>query len=270
MKKKMDVTVIMSVYNCEKELPEAIDSILGQTCGNLELIICDDCSTDQTWQVAHSYAVAHPGKILLLKNGRNRGQAYSRNRCILKARGRYIAMMDGDDRCSPLRIEKEMAFLEFHPEYAYVGTWMRMFDHRGFWGEFRYKEKPEPDDYVRRLPFCAASCLFRKEVLLEAGKYNESPRYSRVEDYRMMLSLMAAGFRGYNLQEFLYEYREGEEAYARRKFRYRLHSSRVRFEAIRELGLPVTKAVVALRPVAVGLVPADLYRVIHRILRRAK
>ena len=77
MKKKMDVTVIMSVYNCEKELPEAIDSILGQTCGNLELIICDDCSTDRTWQVAHSYAVAHPGKILLLKNGRNQRTLYS-------------------------------------------------------------------------------------------------------------------------------------------------------------------------------------------------
>ena len=133
MKTDIDVTVIMSVYNCGKYLPEAIESILNQTFRKLEIVICDDCSKDNTFKVAMDYARRNPGRILVLRNGRNRGQAYARNRCIAKARGRYIAIMDGDDSCSPLRIEKEMAFLRANPAYDYVGTWMRLFDDKGFW-----------------------------------------------------------------------------------------------------------------------------------------
>ena len=270
MKTDIDVTVIMSVYNCGKYLPEAIESILNQTFRKLEIVICDDCSKDNTFKVAMDYARRNPGRILVLRNGRNRGQAYARNRCIAKARGRYIAIMDGDDSCSPLRIEKEMAFLRANPAYDYVGTWMRLFDDKGFWGEVRYNKEPDREEYVRTMPYCAASCLFRKEALLAIGKYDEHVKYRRVEDFRMMLSLLTAGYIGYNLQEPLYYYREGAEAYQRRSLRYRFNASRANFEAMKELNLSAANMIHVIRPIAVGMVPKPIYVAVHRTLRRTK
>ena len=270
MKTDIDVTVIMSVYNCGKYLPEAIESILNQTFRKLEIVICDDCSKDDTFKVAMDYALRHPRKILVLRNGRNRGQAYARNRCISKARGRYIAIMDGDDSCSPLRIEKERDFLEAHPGYDYVGSWMRMFDDGGFWGEVRYYNEPDKKEYIRTMPYCAASCLFRKDVLLSIGKYDENKKYRRVEDFRMMLSLLTAGHKGFNLQEPLYYYREGTETYQRRSLRYRFNASRANFEAMKELNLSAANMIHVIRPIAVGLVPKPVYVTVHRALRRTK
>ena len=83
----------MGIYNCEDTLAEAIDCILNQTVSDWELILCDDGSTDGTYDVAKRYRMEYPDHIRLLRNKKNRGLNYTLNRCLKVSRGKYIARM---------------------------------------------------------------------------------------------------------------------------------------------------------------------------------
>ena len=128
------VSIIMGIYNCAATLPEAIDSILTQTFPDWQLVLCDDGSKDNTYTVAKAYQEKFPDKIVLLQNERNMGLNHTLNRCLQAATGEYVARMDGDDISLPPRLEKEVAFLDAHPEYAIVSTPMIFFDESGDWG----------------------------------------------------------------------------------------------------------------------------------------
>jgi glycosyltransferase involved in cell wall biosynthesis len=104
----MKVSIIMTCYNAEIYLKEAIQSCLNQTYLNFELIIIDDGSKDQSLSIIQSY---NDPRIKLLKNGTNMGQSYSRNRAIKESVGEYIAIMDSDDIADSERIEKQINFL---------------------------------------------------------------------------------------------------------------------------------------------------------------
>ena len=115
------ISVIMAVYNGCDTLSEAIQSILNQTYQNIELIICDDASTDDTWELLQTWS-RKDCRIRLLRNPKNEGAAIARNRCIEQARGGYIAIMDADDRSMPRRLELQLAFLEQNREISFVGS----------------------------------------------------------------------------------------------------------------------------------------------------
>ena len=103
------VSVVMPAYNAEKFVGEAITSILHQTYRNLELIIVEDCSIDNTLKEIEKF---HDERIKLLRNPVNKGIAYSTNRGIEVSRGKYIALMDDDDISEPDRIKLQVDFLE--------------------------------------------------------------------------------------------------------------------------------------------------------------
>ena len=258
------VSVLLSAHNCLHTLPEAVESILRQTFTDWELILCDDGSTDGTLQVAEAYAAAYPERIVLLRNPENLGLAASLNRCLAAARGRYIARMDGDDRCSPDRLAAEVQALDRDPALAVVSTDMGCFDEAGVWGTISHPAAPRPIDFLSGVPFCHAACMIRREALTAVSGYSEDRRYQRVEDYHLWVRLYAAGFRGRNLHRTLYWVREDRAAYERRRFRYRVNEVRVRWKAVRCLGLPVAGYLSGLRPLLVGLLPPGLYRYLHR------
>ena len=137
------ISVIMGIYNCADTLEEAIDSILNQTVSDWELILCDDGSTDGTYDVARRYRIQYPDRIRLLRNKKNRGLNYTLNRCLKVSRGKYIARMDGDDRCDFLRFEKELEVFEKEPDIAIVSSDMEFFDETGCWGSISHPEYPE-------------------------------------------------------------------------------------------------------------------------------
>ena len=114
------VSVIMGIYNCGPTLQEAIDSILAQTYSNWELILCDDGSGDNTYAIADEYRRKYPDRIVLLRNESNTGLNHTLNRCLEVATGDYVARMDGDDISLPDRFEKQVMFLDAHPEYTIV------------------------------------------------------------------------------------------------------------------------------------------------------
>lgn len=262
------VSVIMGVYNCGATLPEAIDSILMQTYENWELILCDDGSQDDTYRVAQSYQERFPDKVILIQNQRNMGLNVTLNNCLALATGDYIARMDGDDVSLPLRFEKEVEYLDTHPDCAIVSTPMIYFDENGDWGRGASIENPQKEDLIAGTPFCHAPCMVRSEAYRAVGGYSDDLRTLRAEDYNLWFRLYALGYRGHNLSEPYYKMRDDMNAYHRRKFRCCLNEAYVRFTGYRMLKLPAKAYLYVLRPIVVGLLPKPLYMYLHH--RRQK
>lgn len=259
------ISILMGIYNCAETLSESIDSILNQTYTDWELILCDDGSSDQTCKIAEDYQRKYPKQIILLKNEKNMGLNHSLNRCLAYAQGEYIARMDGDDISLPERFEKEITFLENNPQYAIVSTPMIYFDETGTWGEGSVSaEEPQPEMLVHGTIHCHAPCMVRLPAMQKVNGYDESPKLLRVEDWHLWLKLYAAGYRGRNLAEPLYMMRDDRHAMNRRKFRFRFHEAYVSMLAVKTLKLPKWKYIFALRPILVGLLPAPVYRYLHR------
>ena len=120
----------MPVYNAEKYIVEAVDSILNQTYSDFEFIIIDDCSTDASYEILQSYA-AKDNRIRLFKNDVNKKLPKTLNFGISQAKGKYIARMDADDISLPERFAKQIKFMESHPEIGVCGTWLVEFSKTG-------------------------------------------------------------------------------------------------------------------------------------------
>ena len=263
-KNEIKISVIMSLYNCAPYLSESINSIINQTITEWELIVCDDGSTDDTYLIAKRYKQLYPEKIRLMRLRRNCKQAIARNKCIERARGKYIVIMDGDDTCDPERLQKEYDFLEINPEFDFVGTGMRFVDEHGIWGISLPKKYPSKTDFMKSSPFCAPTCMFRKRVIDAVGGYQEGKKYWRVEDVDLFVRLYANGYFGANIPEPLYNYREYKETIARRNFRTRIHRAKYAIEIVQVLKLPKKNVIYGLRALAIGLLPRNVYMMLHR------
>ena len=113
------VSIIMPSYNTAKFISETIESVLEQTYTNWELIIVDDCSTDNTDEVVKSFL--SDNRIKYIKNEKNSGAAVSRNRALREAKGKWIAFLDSDDLWLPVKLEKQIAFMkenDYHFSYT--------------------------------------------------------------------------------------------------------------------------------------------------------
>jgi glycosyltransferase involved in cell wall biosynthesis len=184
------VTVLMSVYNGEKYLSEAIDSILGQTFEDFEFLIIDDGSTDSSSEVIRSYT---DPRIRLIKNGENIGLTCSLNKGLKLARGEYIARMDADDISLPERLEREIAIADVHPEITVVTTGFA-----NFVNSFRKDNKDSEnkvgvdeiewigfEDLLEGNKVFHGSVLFRRKNILDIGGYDE--RLPKAQDYDLWL-----------------------------------------------------------------------------------
>ena len=211
----MKISVIMGIYNCEEYLEEAIQCILDQTYTDWELIMCDDGSSDQTYSIAEKYEKLYPNKIRLLKNIENKGLNYTLNRCLQVATGDYIARMDGDDRCSADRFEKEVAVLDNRNDIS-CGSKSR-----------------------QECSISPAASMVRKEAFEKVDGYTVDQRLLRVEDYHLWMKMYAEGYKGYNIQEPLYQMRDDKNAFSRRTFKYRINETYVKILIIKNFGLPV-------------------------------
>ena len=259
------ISVLMGVLNCGATLDESLECLAAQTEQRWECIICDDGSTDRSGDVIRKWQEKLPGRIISLRNENNRGLSFTLNRCLEHSSGTYIARMDGDDRCSPDRFEKELAYLTSHPGMCIVSTDMQCFDEAGTWGLSVYPTEPKPSDLVHGTPFCHAGCMMVRDSLGRAGGYSTDERYARVEDYELWVRMYALGFRGGNIHEPLYQMRDDRNAAGRRKWKYRINEARVRLLAVKRLHLPLWMSVYALRPLILGLLPGSLAHFLHRI-----
>ncbi len=257
------ISVLMGIYNCAETLVSAVRSIQNQTCGNWELILCDDGSADGTLPLAEQLA-REDSRIILLKNERNLGLNKTLNRCLAAATGEFIARMDGDDESLPERFETQLAFLNTHPEFQIVSSPMILFDETGDWGRTTVPEYPGPEDIVAGTAINHAPVMLRKAALEAVGGYSEEKFTLRVEDVDLWIRLYAAGFRCHNIQRPLYRMRNDRNALSRRKYRYRVNSVRVRLRGCEMLNLGPMSYVKAMKPMLSGLVPAKLRQMIRK------
>jgi glycosyltransferase involved in cell wall biosynthesis len=203
------VTVLMSVYNGEKYLREAIDSILNQTFEDFEFLIINDCSTDRTMEILQSY---HDHRIKIINNEKNIGLTKSLNKGLKIARGEYIARQDADDVSAPDRLKKEIDFLGAHRDYAVVGTFVKVLNDdskvirlpKGLIEDFQIR-----DFFKRSNCLTHGSTMLRKKCLLEVGFYDES--IARAQDYDLWLRL-SEKYRLANIPEYLYMWRMHTES----------------------------------------------------------
>lgn len=250
------ISVLMGIYNCADTLGEAIDSILRQTYTHWELILCDDCSADGTYAVAKTYAEKYPEKIILLRNEKNSKLAFTLNRCLSAATGEFAARMDGDDKCTPDRFEKQLAFLKAHPDAVLCGTAMQRFSDKGGFGSVDVRPAA-PDKFTPHttVPFNHATVLAYKSCYDALGGYTVSPRTVRGQDRDLWYRFFAAGFKGVNTDEPLYLVREDEAAIKRRTAKVRWNSFKTDIIGYKMLGYPVTWYIRPIINLAKVLVP---------------
>lgn len=258
------VSVIMGIYNCASTLPDAIESILSQSFKDWELIMCDDGSNDQTYEIALKYQQIFPDKIIVLKNDYNIGLNATLNKCLSVAKGKYIARMDGDDICVNDRFEKELEVLEQKTEISIVSCDMEYFDETGKWGYISNPTYPTRKDFLVGTPFCHAPCMVRKEAYDAVNGYSVDKRLLRVEDYHLWFKMYLAGYRGENIHMPLYQMRDDRNAYNRRKFKYRLNEAYVKSCIVKEFKFPFWMYIYVLRPIVVGVLPNWLYDILHK------
>lgn len=259
------ISVIMGIYNCADTLQEALDSLYAQTYSDFEIILCDDGSVDSTYDVALRNTTSH-NNIILLKNDKNLGLNSTLNKCLSIASGKYIARMDGDDISLPSRFEKELSFLESHPEYAIVSSPMIYFDADGEFGRGVVREgEPKLAVFNNGSPFCHAPCMVRREAFLRVNGYTENPKLLRVEDYNLWMKMYAMGFRGYNLGEHLYAMRDDRNASRRRTFQARLNGIYAHYLAYRLLDLSLYGFIkYAIGNIIKGVMPISIYEFFHQ------
>ncbi len=200
------VTVVMCVYNTPNEyLCEAVGSILAQTHKNFELIIVDDAST-----IEGSYGddLFADSRITIVKNEVNSGPSYSRNVAFAMAKGKYIAIMDSDDISLPQRLEKQVEYLENHPEVVVCGTWFKHFGEKSN----EVKRTFDDNDYYRCcLLFGNAPTMLNPSVMIRKSTMEKhhivyDERLRKAEDYKMWVQMSKVGIFT-NLNEILLYYR---------------------------------------------------------------
>lgn len=256
------ISVLMGIYNCAPTLQEALDSLYVQTYQGFKIILCDDGSKDDTLKIAEENAKKHEN-VIVIKNEHNMGLNYTLNHCLEYADTEFCARMDGDDTCHPTRFEKEIKFLDEHPEYAIVSTTMHHFDEMGIFRTGMASGEPKPSDYPKGVPFNHASCMIRTSAYKTVGGYSVSGKLLRQEDYHLWLKMYEKGFRGYMLNEPLYNMRDDRNAYARRNWISRRNEAHVKYLACKMLNLPFWYYMYCLKPIILYIMPQWLYKRLH-------
>lgn len=266
--KKGTVSVIMGIYNCEDTLSESIESIINQTYDNWELIMCDDCSTDNTYKIANEYAKKYSDKIILIKNEVNKKLAATLNHCLEYAKGEYIARMDGDDISLPNRFENQINFLKQNPKYDLVGTAMIPFDEYGDRGIRKSVEIPNNTTVFITAPFAHATIMCKRIVYDQLGGYTTSNRTVRCEDIDLWIRFFANKFKGYNLQIPLYKVRESKNDFKRRTLKTSISATKTLIYGVKKLKLPFRYYILASKPTISGLIPKPILFKYHEMRLR--
>lgn len=260
------VSVLMGIFNCADTLAESIESVLAQTHTNFELIMCDDGSTDDTYNVAKRYADKDE-RIVLLKNEKNITLGPTLNKCLSYAKGKYCARMDGDDLSTPDRFEKQVTFLESNPQFDVVGSFMQIY------GTEKLRvmpEFPEIEFLAKSNPCCHATIMMRTEVYREIGGYSSAPELTRIEDVDLFWKFYLAGHKAANIQEPLYIVRENQSTFKRRKAKFSFTVAAYVAKRCREAKLPLKSGIYVLKPIIVSLVPNNFVRYYHNIKDKRK
>lgn len=220
---KVDVSVVMPVYNGERHITDAVNSILRQAYRDFEFIIVNDGSDDGTLRILENI---QDDRIILMSQ-ENIGLTASLNKAIRIAKGAYIARQDADDLSEPNRLERQIEYLRRHRNIALVGSWCSQIDEDG--EEIgRIQLLTDPHDIGRALPyenqFVHGSIMARTEALISVGLYREAFKFA--QDYDLVLR-MGERFELANIPESLYSHRHNSSMLSARYHHLQLAYSKL-------------------------------------------
>ena len=205
MDKTPILSVLMPVFNSEQFIAEAIESILNQTFKDFEFLILDDASTDKSFEIIKEFKNKDP-RIKVFQNAKNLGVVESRNKLINLSKGKYIAWIDSDDIAFENRLEKQVDFLETHPEIGMVGSNASTIDeNNNKIGKWLFETEPQKlkIELFFHSPFLSSAVVIRKSCLPQ-NYYNSN--FPVAEDFDLY-SKIAEQYEIANIREFLVKYR---------------------------------------------------------------
>jgi glycosyltransferase involved in cell wall biosynthesis len=233
------VSVLMPVYNAERFLEQTLQSILAQTFTDFEFIIIDDGSTDSSRSILESHA-ARDRRVRLVSRP-NTGYVVALNEAIGMARGRYLARMDADDVALPVRLERQVQFLDEHPDHVCVGAVCAFIDERGRF--LRYSMSVFGHEANQRELMRGSTTLIhptwmmRRDAVERVGPYD--PSLMPAEDIDLLLRLSETG-KVDNLPEPLLKYRMHDQSVSSRRHHQQLAHMKMAVErAAGRRGVPV-------------------------------
>lgn len=268
MNDEKKVSVIMAAYNAEKYIKYAIDSVINQTYNNWELIICDDCSTDNTNEIVKEYSLID-SRIKLIRNDTNSRQSKSRNNAFEKSNGQYIIVLDADDSMQEDKIKKQVLFLENNPQYSFVGTNAYIIDDNNkITGTIVKLSNPKESKVIRNKGFVYSSIMVRRDVFEKIGGYTVSSITKTGEDYDLICKIYQEGLKGANILEELYFYRVNLGNYQRRNYEAYYNEYKVAMKHVKNGWLKINKCrtyiiIYLFAPLLKGLIPSSLMRYYH-------
>jgi len=169
----------------------------------------------------------------------------------------------------PYRFQRLIEYADNHPEFAVIGSIADVTDDNGIWGVYSLEEFPNKRSFYWNSPFAHPTVLMRREALEAVGGYRISKETNRHEDYDLFMRMYAAGYKGYNIQEKLYEYRivNGNKKY--RPMRDRVNEAAVRYKGFKSLGILWGGIPYVIKPVIIGLIPQRIFKIIKKKQYRA-
>ncbi len=202
------VSVNMAAYNAAPYIAEAIQSVMNQTFQNWELIIINDCSTDNT---ANEIGKFSDERIKVFHNEQNEGIVYTRNRALHYSTGKYISVLDADDVFLPKKLETQVTFLENNTDYGMVGSAFRIINKNSVPAEkptcLYAKAEYFPAILLFNNFFAHSSVMMRTHLAKEILYKPLIKGYSPCEEYQLYVKI-ARNHKVYNLPEELVYYRE--------------------------------------------------------------
>ena len=206
MEANTKVSVLMSVYVKEKPeyLQEAMESVLAQTYPVDEIMLIEDGPlTEQLYDIINYYQNKHPNVIRTFAFERNRQLGRALAKGVELCSNELVARMDTDDIAMPDRIEKQVAFMEAHPEVSVLGGSIREFNDEGTTDRVKYMPKTQKEIYKYaklRNPLNHMTVMFRKSAILEIGNYQHFPF---LEDYSLWSRMLSKNYQIRNLEDVL-------------------------------------------------------------------
>jgi glycosyltransferase involved in cell wall biosynthesis len=231
-----EISIVMSVYNAEKQLENSLNSIINQSFGNFEFIIVNDCSTDKTNEILERYSKKDK-RIKIFNNKKNLQIAKSLNIAVKKSRAEIVARMDADDISYLNRLKIQLNFLKTHPNVAIVGANMWVIDEKGriiSRREYCTESKKLKKVIFRYSPFAHPAVMFRKNVFLEFGGYDS--KLVPCEDIDLWFKI-GSKYEFANIPKFLLKYRLVMDSNSHRQLKgLELLGFKIKLKAIKKYG----------------------------------
>ncbi len=201
------ITVLMPVYNAEKYLADAIDSILNQSFNDFELLIINDGSTDSSEKIILSYS---DSRVRYMKNEKNIKLIATLNKGIEIANGKYIARMDADDVSLPSRLQVQFDFMESNPNVALCGSWFELIGDRTGIAKYGGEHNEIMMKMLYQCHFCHPSVIMRKSMI-DTFDVKFDSAYIHAEDYDFFVRI-GEKYKLANIQTALLKYRIHERS----------------------------------------------------------